>query len=1275
MTAAAERLGILCARIGLCSRNEAAKYARLGQILVDGQPAKSAAALVPSTAAIELTPRARRMQDDKVTILLHKPAHYASCRAGKGVPLARKLLVPENRAPSCRTRHDPRQLSKLDAADVLDEATSGALLFSQDGRVSTTVARDPLIEKEYDIVTTGEVTSGQLSALQLNLSTFCEQEAHVQVVPGYIPRAEKARMLKEDAAAVVEEAKPSTSSRLQVVFSGTVTSSALRQMCAQAGLLLFRVSRVRVGSVRLGNLVPGQWTVVPGVEALLRQRSQVSIEEKGKYCRGRNRPCVSELPANGCGTVATPSLTSSSPGSLDSGDPNDYPRVLISHSTSLKNAQMSKNLLALTYFSNTLFVWNDRNVLDDAFKDAMSMLALLREEMQMHSCKPGLVYIRRDDSDVDDLTKVYQSDFKNACKRLLSTLTSLGAERPALQLSDVPDWLQYLGENSASTRKEVLEAKLGKLIRAHAPQALLPPEKPESAEKGWLWAHAHGWNEQQLRKALLEAEEKLEQAAGIWWNERSVCECNNKFWCDAEACLVSLPDLRKGLDCYIQREMNLQKLEDLAPILDKDSKRLAKLADEFNKRIRRCRLPSGRSMSGDLMEGSKAYQKLLKKNAQLCKRIRNKHRVTKTKTVYRKKDTSHYVAFASAASFTAGMYATRQAEKACVMGAAGGALAEYLMAGYEPVEERFEECELGDAGQLRVSRSSGMATIEYDDGGINRTSKALTQPKSQGASQAMLHAVGMKKEDLNKAQVGICSVWYQGNPCNMHLLSLGDDVKKEVDKDPKMYGFQFNTIGVSDGMSMGTKGMMYSLPSREIIADSIESVMGAQFYDALVTIPGCDKNMPGCVMAMIRMNRPSLMLYGGTIASGRSCKGEDLDIVSTFEAYGKFIAGTISDEDRADIVRNACPGPGACGGMYTANTMATATEALGLSLPYSSSSPATSPEKRAECERAAKCIKAMLERNLKPSDIVTKKSFENAIVLVNALGGSTNAVLHLLAIAATAGIELNIDDFQRISDKTSLVADLKPSGKYRMEDVHRIGGIPAVMKYLLKLGWLHGDCLTCTGQTLAQNLASVPDLDFGAQSVMLPLEKCIQKTGNIKILRGNLCVDGAVAKITGKEGTSFTGKANVFDSEELMLKGLEQGKINKGDFIVIRYEGPKGGPGMREMLTPTSAIMGAGLGKYVALMTDGRFSGGSHGFIIGHVSPEAFTGGGIALIQNGDMITVDATKLQLFMDVSDEELAKRKAAWKPPPPNVKTGYLAKYAKLVASASLGCVTDR
>jgi len=535
--------------------------------------------------------------------------------------------------------------------------------------------------------------------------------------------------------------------------------------------------------------------------------------------------------------------------------------------------------------------------------------------------------------------------------------------------------------------------------------------------------------------------------------------------------------------------------------------------------------------------------------------------------------------------------------------------------------------------------------------------------------------VGLTKEDLKKAQVGVASVWYQGNPCNMHLLSLGEDVKKSVDKDPQMYGFQFNTVGVSDGMSMGTRGMTYSLPSREIIADSIETVMGAQFYDALVTIPGCDKNMPGCVMAMLRMNRPSLMLYGGTIASGRSCKGDTLDIVSTFEAYGKFASGQITDEERLDIVEHACPGAGACGGMYTANTMATAIEALGLSLPYSSSSPACSPEKRAECERVATCVKAMLERNLRPLDIISKKSFENAIVVVNALGGSTNAVLHLLAMAATGGVELCIDDFQRLSDKTALIADLKPSGKYRMEDVHRIGGTPVVMKYLLKLGWLHGDCMTVTGQTLAQNLATVPDLDFGAQAVILPLERCIQKTGNIKILRGNISPEGSVGKITGKEGTSFTGPANIFDGEEAFMKGFDQGKIKKGDFIVIRYEGPKGGPGMREMLTPTSAIMGAGLGKHVALMTDGRFSGGSHGFIIGHVSPEAFVGGTIALLRNGDMITVDAESLELKVDASEEDLRSRLADWKQPPLPVKTGYLAKYAKLVSSASFGCLTDR
>mmetsp|Transcript_120670 Transcript_120670/g.341210 ORF Transcript_120670/g.341210 Transcript_120670/m.341210 type:complete len:569 (+) Transcript_120670:95-1801(+) len=568
-----------------------------------------------------------------------------------------------------------------------------------------------------------------------------------------------------------------------------------------------------------------------------------------------------------------------------------------------------------------------------------------------------------------------------------------------------------------------------------------------------------------------------------------------------------------------------------------------------------------------------------------------------------------------------------------------------------------------------------MPTVEYETTGLNRTSRVITEPKSQGASQAMLHAVGLQPEDLKKAQVGVASVWYQGNPCNMHLLSLGEKVKAAVDKDEQLYGFQFNTVGVSDGMSMGTKGMTYSLPSREIIADSIETVMGAQWYDALVTIPGCDKNMPGCVMAMLRVNRPSLMLYGGTIATGRSRDGEKLDIVSTFEAYGKFITGSIDDQCRADIVRHACPGAGACGGMYTANTMACAVEALGLSLPFSSSSPAVSPEKEKECEQAAKAIRALLDRNLKPLDIVTKKSFENAIVVVNALGGSTNAVLHLLAMAATAGVELEIDDFQRLSDKTALIADLKPSGAYRMEDVHRIGGTPVVMKYLLKVGWLHGECLTCTGQTLAENLATVPDLDFAAQDVIRPVEKSIQATGNIKILHGNLSPEGAVAKITGKEGTSFTGRANVFDSEEAMLKGLEAGKISKGDFIVIRYEGPKGGPGMREMLTPTSAIMGAGLGKHVALMTDGRFSGGSHGFIIGHICPEAYVGGPIALLRNGDQVTVDAVALTLSTDVSDEEMARRRTEWVQPPPPVKSGYLYKYLKNVTSASRGCLTDR
>jgi len=564
--------------------------------------------------------------------------------------------------------------------------------------------------------------------------------------------------------------------------------------------------------------------------------------------------------------------------------------------------------------------------------------------------------------------------------------------------------------------------------------------------------------------------------------------------------------------------------------------------------------------------------------------------------------------------------------------------------------------------------------LEYEENVLNRTSRTITVPKKQGASQAMLHAIGMSTEDLKKAQVGIASCWYEGNPCNMHLLSLGEDVRKAMNSDPLLYGLQFNTIGVSDGLSMGTKGMNFSLPSREIIADSIESVMGAQWYDGLVTIPGCDKNMPGCVMAMFRVNRPSIMLYGGSIATGRSCKGDVLDIVSTFEAYGKYVAGSIDDESRADIVRNACPGAGACGGMYTANTMATAIEALGLTLPSSSSSPAVSPEKRSECQEVAKVMRALLERDLKPLDIVTKKSFENAIVVVNALGGSTNAVLHLLAMAATAGIDLSIDDFQRLSDKTALLADLKPSGKYLMEDAHRIGGTPVIMKYLLKLGWLHGDCLTVTGQTVAENLASVPDLDFDNQDVIRPLDKCIQSTGNIKILHGNVCPEGGVAKITGKEGTTFTGPANVFENEEDMLRGLEAGKIQKGDFIVIRNEGPKGGPGMREMLTPTSAIVGAGLGKHVALMTDGRFSGGSHGFIIGHVCPEAAVGGTIGLLRNGDVITVCATTMQLNVDLSEEELARRRTEWQAPAP-LAAGYLWKYAKLVSSASKGCLTDR
>eukprot|EP00451_Oxyrrhis_marina_P041638 CAMPEP_0204414408 /NCGR_PEP_ID=MMETSP0470-20130426/20733_1 /ASSEMBLY_ACC=CAM_ASM_000385 /TAXON_ID=2969 /ORGANISM="Oxyrrhis marina" /LENGTH=616 /DNA_ID=CAMNT_0051410665 /DNA_START=25 /DNA_END=1873 /DNA_ORIENTATION=+ len=563
---------------------------------------------------------------------------------------------------------------------------------------------------------------------------------------------------------------------------------------------------------------------------------------------------------------------------------------------------------------------------------------------------------------------------------------------------------------------------------------------------------------------------------------------------------------------------------------------------------------------------------------------------------------------------------------------------------------------------------------------LNRTSRRVTQPKSQGASQAMLYATGLTETDMNKAQVGIVACWFSGNPCNMHLRDLGDQVKEAVDASGEMIGMQFGTIGVSDGLSMGTDGMSFSLPSRDVIADSIETVMGAQWYDSCVTIPGCDKNMPGCVMAMFRVNRPSLMIYGGTIRSGCTNDNKTLDIVSAFESYGSSVSGRIQEEERVEIVRKSCPGPGACGGMYTANTMATAIEVLGLSLPHSSSTPAAvsrtdhsiSAEKRDECRQAAQAVRNLLAKNLRPLDIVSKKSFENAIVVVNALGGSTNAVLHLLAMAATAEIELTLDDFQRLGEMTPLIADLKPSGTYRMEDVHNIGGTPAVMKYLLGKGLLHGDCMTVTGRTIAENLSEVPALDFIAQTVIRPLETPIQSTGNIKILYGSVAPEGCVAKITGKEGSAFTGRANCFDSEEDMLKGLEDGKIQKGDVVVIRYEGPKAGPGMPEMLTPTSAIVGAGLHKDVALITDGRFSGGSHGFIIGHVSPEAAVGGPIGLLQTGDKIIIDAGTRRIDVDVAADEMERRRAAWTSPA-LVKTGVLGKYVRCVGSASKGCLT--
>ena len=554
---------------------------------------------------------------------------------------------------------------------------------------------------------------------------------------------------------------------------------------------------------------------------------------------------------------------------------------------------------------------------------------------------------------------------------------------------------------------------------------------------------------------------------------------------------------------------------------------------------------------------------------------------------------------------------------------------------------------------------------------LNKYSSRVTQPRSQGASQAMLYGIGLTDADLQKPQVGVCSMWYEGNTCNMHLDRLGAAVKEGV-QAAGLVGLRFNTIGVSDGLSMGTDGMSYSLPSRDLIADSIETVVGAQWYDALVTVPGCDKNMPGSVIAMARLNRPALMVYGGTIRAGFA-QGKPRDIISAFQSYGEYIAGVITDEQRLDIVRHACPGAGACGGMYTANTMAVAIEALGLTLPYSSSLPAEDPGKLDECRRAGPTVYALLEKDLKPRDILTRHAFENALTMVMAVGGSTNAVLHLMAIARAAHVELSLEDFQKASDRVPLLADLKPSGKYVQEDLHSVGGTPAVMKYLLERGFLNGDCMTVTGRTLGENIADLPPLTPGQQVIQL-IESPVLSRGHIRILRGNLAPDGSVAKITGKEGERFVGTAKVFDSEEAMLAGLEKGEIGKGHVVVIRYEGPKGGPGMPEMLTPTSAIMGAGLGADVALLTDGRFSGGSHGFIIGHITPEAQDGGPIALVRDGDRITVDAAACELRVEVDEVEMTRRRNSWTQPAPKATGGVLGKYIRLVRSAAEGCVTD-
>ncbi|MGZ3840049.1 MAG: dihydroxy-acid dehydratase [Flavisolibacter sp.] len=555
---------------------------------------------------------------------------------------------------------------------------------------------------------------------------------------------------------------------------------------------------------------------------------------------------------------------------------------------------------------------------------------------------------------------------------------------------------------------------------------------------------------------------------------------------------------------------------------------------------------------------------------------------------------------------------------------------------------------------------------------INKYSKVLTQDETQPAAQAMLYGIGLTDEDLKKAQVGVVSMGYDGNTCNMHLNDLATIVKQGV-WDNDLVGLIFNTIGVSDGMSNGTDGMRYSLVSRDIIADSIEAVCGAQYYDALIALPGCDKNMPGSIIAMGRLNRPSIMVYGGTIAPGHY-KGQDLNIVSAFEALGQKIAGKISEEDFRSVVKASCPGAGACGGMYTANTMAAAIEALGMSLPYSSSNPAVSKEKKEECLAAGKAIRYLLEKDIKPKDIMTRKAFENAITVIMALGGSTNAVLHLIAMAKSVDIALTQDDFQAISNKTPVLADFKPSGKYLMQDLHQHGGLPAVMKYLWKQGFLEGSCLTVTGKTLAENLAAVPDLDFTQQDIIQPVENPVKTTGHLQILYGNLASRGSVAKISGKEGERFEGPARVFDGEFELINGINSGKIQPGDVVVIRYVGPKGGPGMPEMLKPTSAIIGAGLGKSVALITDGRFSGGTHGFVVGHITPEAFDGGTIALVQDGDRIELDATRNRITLHVPEEEIATRKAQWQQPGLKARKGILFKYARTVKDASQGCVTD-